>query len=243
MIILPAIDLKNQKAIRLIQGDFKQETVYSNDPIALAKSFELSGAKYLHIVDLDGAKVGDMLNLNIIKDIVDQTSLKIEVGGGIRSLDRIEKLLSYGVSEVIVGSVAVEDEALLAKMIKTYPNKIIVSIDAKNGYVLTRGWQKDSQIKVIEFAKKLEELGIKKIVYTDVSKDGMLEGPSFEHYEQLLKETKLKVIASGGVSSIDDLKRLNRMSLYGAIVGKAIYEKKVDLKEAISCLQKESFHV
>ncbi len=152
MIILPAIDLKNQKAIRLIQGDFKQETVYSDDPIALAKSFELSGAKYLHIVDLDGAKVGDMLNLNIIKDIVDQTSLKIEVGGGIRSLDRIEKLLSYGVSEVIVGSVAVEDEGLLVKMINTYPEKIIVSIDAKNGYVLTRGWQKDSQIKVIEFA-------------------------------------------------------------------------------------------
>lgn len=243
MIILPAIDLKNQKAIRLVQGDFNQETVYSDDPIALAKSFEKAGATYLHVVDLDGAKNGNMNHLEIIKQIVEQTSLRVEVGGGIRSLKQMEDLFSIGVSEVIVGSVAVEDTKLLKQMISAFPGKIVVSIDSKNGYVLTRGWQKDSKIKTIDFAKQMEEIGIKKIVYTDVSKDGMLEGPSFKDYQQLLIETKLMIIASGGVSSMDDILELNRMSLYGAIIGKALYEKRIDLKEAITCLQKESFRV
>lgn len=238
MIILPAIDLKNQKAIRLVQGNFNQETVYSNDPVSLAKSFERAGATHLHVVDLDGAKSGSMNNLEIIKEIVNQTSLIVEVGGGIRSLKQMETLFSIGVKEVIVGSVAVEDINLLKQMILAFPGKVVVSIDSKNGYVLTRGWQKDTKIKTLDFARLMEEVGIKKIVYTDVSKDGMLEGPSFKDYQQLSLETQLQVIASGGVSSIDDILELNRMSLYGAIVGKALYENKIDLKEAITCLRK-----
>ena len=240
MILIPAIDLKNNKAVRLIQGDFKQETICSNDPLSLAKGFEKSGATHLHIVDLNGAEDGKMIHESTIKKIVDETNLSLEVGGGIRSLERVKKLLGLGVTEVIVGSIAVEDPDLLEDMIKLYPSRIIVSIDAKDGYVLTRGWQQTSRQKVITFAKMLENIGIKKIVYTDISKDGMLEGPNFKDYALLLKETNLKIIASGGVTSLDDIIRLNQMGLYGAIIGKALYEQKIDLKEALSCLQKGS---
>ena len=240
MIIYPAIDLKNRKAVRLIQGDFKQETIYSSDPFLLAKGFESRGATHLHIVDLNGAEDGDMIHLDIIKKILDETNLKVEIGGGIRSLSKVDKLLSLGVNEVIIGSIAVLEQQLLKEMVLKYPNKIIVSIDAKDGFVLTKGWQERSKEKVIDFAKKLEHIGIRRIVYTDVSKDGMLKGPNFSDYESLLKETNLEIIASGGVTSLLDLKRLSRMGLYGAIIGKAIYEKKIDLKEALLCLQKES---
>lgn len=240
MILFPAIDLKNKKAVRLIQGDFKKETVYSDDPLSVAKSFERLGATHLHMVDLNGAEDGKMMHEDIIKSILQETNLIIEIGGGIRSLERVEKLLSLGVHQVIIGSIAVENPELLEEIVHKYPSKVIVSIDAKDGYVLTRGWQETSKKKVITFAKWLEHIGIKTIVYTDVSKDGMLEGPNFDDYHLLQNETGLNIIASGGVTSIDDLKRLNRMGLYGAIIGKALYEKKMNLEEALQCLQKES---
>lgn len=240
MILLPAIDLKNRKAVRLIQGDFKQETIYSDDPLSLATAFETSGAKYLHMVDLNGAEDGMMVHEDIIKSILKETNLLIEIGGGIRSLERVERLLSLGVNEVIIGSIAVLNPTLLEDIVSKFPNRIIVSIDAKDGFVLTKGWQETSSKEVLTFAKWLEKIGIKKIVYTDVSKDGMLDGPSFDDYASLLKETNLKIIASGGVSSMDDLIKLNEMGLYGAIIGKALYEKKIDLKEALRCLQKGS---
>lgn len=240
MILFPAIDLKNNKAVRLIQGDFKKETVYSDDPLSIAQAFERLGATHLHMVDLNGAEDGKMIHEDIIKSMLSDTNLIIEIGGGIRSIERVEKLLSLGVHEVIIGSIAVENPELLKKIVQTYPNQVIVSIDAKDGYVLTRGWQETSKQKVITFAQWLESIGIKKIVYTDVSKDGMLEGPNFDDYQLLKNETSLNIIASGGVTSINDLKRLNQMGLYGAIIGKALYEKRIDLKEALQCLQKES---
>lgn len=239
MIIFPAIDLKDKKAVRLIQGDFKQETTYSEDPVELAKTFEKAGATHLHVVDLNGAKDGVMVHECLIAEIIKSTSLSVQVGGGIRSLDQVQRLLEIGVTEVIVGSIAVEKPELLEQMVKAYPGRIVVSIDAKDGFVLTRGWQASSKVNAYNFIKSLEHLGIKKIVYTDVSKDGMLMGPNFEDYRLISKITNIKVVASGGVSSTEDLITLNRMGLYGAIVGKAIYEHKIDLKEVITCLQKE----
>lgn len=239
MIIFPAIDLKNQKAIRLVQGDFNQQTIYHENPIVLADKFKEEGATHLHIVDLDGAKTGEMIHQEIINHMC-KTGLFVQVGGGIRSLETIQKLLDLGVNEVIIGSVAIENKEILIEMINAYPNKIIVSIDAKNSYVLTRGWQQTSAYDAISFAKSLETLGIKKIVYTDVAKDGMLLGPNFEDYRRLLRETNLKVIASGGVTTLDDIQRLKDLGVYGAIIGKAIYEEKIRVKEVIQCLQKES---
>lgn len=237
MIIFPAIDLKDHQAVRLIQGDFKQQTVYHHHPLVLAKSFEHQGATHLHVVDLDGAKLGEMIHQPIIKSMIQNTQLILQVGGGIRSLDRVEELMRLGVNEVIVGSIAVENKELLKAMIQKYPKRIIVSIDAKDAYVLTRGWQSTSSLDVITFAKSLEEMGITKIIYTDVSKDGMLLGPNFEDYKRLIKETNLNIIASGGVTTLDDIKKLRDIGLYGAIVGKAIYERIIDLKEAIACSQ------
>ncbi|HAX03734.1 MAG: 1-(5-phosphoribosyl)-5-[(5-phosphoribosylamino)methylideneamino]imidazole-4-carboxamide isomerase [Tenericutes bacterium GWC2_34_14] len=241
MIIYPAIDLKNKCVVRLIQGDFKQETIYSKQPVKIAKSFELEGASHLHIVDLNGAEEGDMIHECTIDEIISKTNLSVQVGGGVRTLERVKQLLELGVTDVIVGSIAIEDPALLETMVKTYPNRIIVSIDAKDGYVLTKGWQEKTQQKALTFIKTMENIGIKKIVYTDVSKDGMLSGPSFEQLALLLKITSMKIIASGGITSLEDLIKLNRMGLYGAIVGKALYEKRFTLKEAILCLQNELY--
>ena len=243
MILLPAIDLKNQKAVRLIQGDFKRETVYSDDPLKLAQAFEEAGATHLHVIDLNGAEAGTMIHETVIKDIISNTNLKLEVGGGIRNISRVQALLELGVNEVIVGSIAVEDTALLSAMVKAYPNRIIVSIDALEGKVLTRGWQEVSTQTTVDFAKSLEAIGIKKIVYTDVAKDGMLEGPNFDDYALLIKETNLDIIASGGVTTYEDIRKLQAMGLYGAIIGKALYEEKIDLKEAISCLPNASSRV
>jgi phosphoribosylformimino-5-aminoimidazole carboxamide ribotide isomerase len=243
MILFPAIDLKNNACVRLEQGLMSSSKVYHENPLIVAKNFERSGAKYLHIVDLDKAiyKVSD--NIKSIKKIKENTQIPIQVGGGIQTLDDVKSLLDLGIDRVIIGSVAVNNFDLLKEMVLKYKNKIIVSIDAKNGMVATHGWQEVSKIDTLELCKKLESIGIKTIVYTDISKDGMLQGPNFADYQRLIDQTNLNIIASGGISSINDLIKLKKMNLQGAIIGKALYENKFSLKEALECLQNESFLV
>lgn len=239
MIILPAIDLINGNCIRLIKGDFNQVKKYSTDPLSVAKSFEEAGSKWIHIIDLDGAKTGTNKNLSVIKDIVENTSLNVQVGGGIREENDIKTLLDLGVTRIILGTYVIEKLDEIESLTARYPSQIIASIDSLDGTVMYKGWQEKSKRSTIEFAKTLEEKGIKTIVYTDISKDGLLQGPSFNDYTLLQKETSLEVIASGGVSTLEDVIELNNMDMYGAIIGKALYEKKLDLKEVISCLQEE----
>jgi phosphoribosylformimino-5-aminoimidazole carboxamide ribotide isomerase len=243
MIIFPAIDLRNGKCVRLAQGKFDDAIVYSDSPVEVAKSFENDGAKYLHIVDLNGAETNDNANLETIKEIIKNIFIPIQVGGGIRSLEKAKKILDLGVSRIIIGTSAIEDFELLKNLVGLYQEKVIVSIDANHQKVATRGWTTQTDIHAIDLSKKLEKIGIKTIVYTDISKDGMMQGPNFEDYLELSKKTNLNIIASGGVSSLNDVLKLNEIGLYGAIIGKAIYESKINLKEAILCLQNESYPV
>lgn len=232
MIILPAIDLKDEKCVRLEQGDYNKVEVFSEDPIAMAKSFEAKGAKYLHMVDLDGAKEGSQKNFDIIKRVREAINIPIQVGGGIRDEDRIKKLLDLGVDRVILGTVAVENPNFLKEMIDKYGEHIAVSVDAKNGRVATRGWLEDSGVNAINFVKDLEDLGLKTLIFTDISKDGMMGGTNLELYKDLNK-FNIDIIASGGVSRKYDIEELLKIGVYGAIVGKAIYAGALDLEEVI----------
>lgn len=240
MNLLPAIDLYNNQCVRLTQGKFDSFTVYSNTPEEVALKFEQMGAKMLHIVDLNGAKTGEAINTPSIKKILQTVSIPIQVGGGIRSIKRASDLLDMGVSRIIIGTSAIENWKLLEELVLNYREKIIVSIDAQDGIVKTRGWLTSSGIQATNLVKTLEVIGVKTIVYTDISKDGMLSGPNFEMYRALKNKTKIEIIASGGVSSLDDLRKLSSMGLFGAIVGKAYYEGKIDIVEALACLQEES---
>lgn len=238
MILFPAIDIKDNKCVRLTQGKFDNVNVYSNDPVDMAKKWESLGAEYLHVVDLDGAKNEGFQNRKSIEKIANSISIPMQTGGGIRSEERIKNLIDMGVSRVIVGTMAIENQDLLKELIKIYKEKIAVSIDALNGKVAIRGWQKVGETDSVEICKILEEIGIKTIVYTDISKDGMLNGPNFEIYEELSRKTSLDIIASGGVTTICDLVKLNDMKMYGAIIGKALYDNKLDFSEAL-----ESIHI
>ncbi|HDR7792480.1 TPA: 1-(5-phosphoribosyl)-5-[(5-phosphoribosylamino)methylideneamino]imidazole-4-carboxamide isomerase [Bacillus luti] len=233
MEIFPAIDLKEGRCVRLYQGEFSKETVMNEDPVAQAIVFEKLGAKKLHIVDLDGAIAGESVNLSVIEKICKAVRIPVQVGGGIRSLAAVEQLLSVGVEKVILGTVALYDKAFLKEVVRLYKEKIIVGIDAKNGFVATRGWLDVSEISYIDLAKQMEELGVQTIVYTDISKDGTLAGPNFDQLELLQKNVNVRLIASGGVASIQDVKKLNDMNIYGVIIGKAFYEKTIDLEEVL----------
>src|SRR6056297_459091 len=234
MIILPAIDIKNGKVVRLKQGDFNQETVYSNNPLEIAKQFEKDKAKWLHIVDLDGASQEKNRNIEIIKEIRENTSLSIQTGGGIRSKEDVKKLIDLGIDRVIIGTLAVKNPELLKKIVNKFGSKkILISIDARDGKVATSGWQEESELKVIDFAKKLEQMGIKYILYTDIKRDGMLSGPDVEGLKELKENTSLNIIASGGISSLKDIEKLNELNFYGVITGQALYTNQFDLKEAI----------
>ncbi len=233
MIIFPAIDLKDEKCVRLEQGDYNKVEVFSENPIAMAKSFEAKGAKFLHMVDLDGAKEGSQKNFDVIKNVREAINIPIQVGGGIRDEDRIKKLLDLGVDRVILGTVAVENQEFLKEMIDRYGDKIAVSVDAKDGRVATRGWIEDSGVDAIEFVGKLEEYGLKTLVFTDISKDGMMEGTNLDLYKELNKYN-IDIIASGGVSRKYDIEELLKIDVYGAIVGKAIYAGALDLEEIIA---------
>ncbi len=233
MNIFPAIDLVGGKAVRLFKGDYAQMTVYSDNPIEILKDFEKSGAKYAHIVDLEGAKGGDTPNFETIKYLVENTSLFIEVGGGIRSMEVIDKYISIGVKRVILGTVAVENEEFLIKALEKYGDRIAVGVDLKDGFVAIKGWTEKSTLKAFDFLNKLDKLGVKTVICTDVSKDGAMVGTNHALYEEMRKTLSLDIIASGGVSSIEDVKRLTKLGIYGAIIGKAYYTRAIDLKEAI----------
>ncbi len=234
MIIFPAIDIKDNKCVRLLQGDFDKVNIYGDNPSVMAKKWEDKGSQFIHIVSLNGARGEGNINDKSIKEILNTVNIPIQIGGGIRDEKRVKELLDLGVNRVIVGSIAVKNKELLKDLVKKYKDKIVVSIDAKDGKVATEGWEEVSSVDSVELCKELEEIGVKTIVYTDISKDGMMIGPNFNIYEKLSKETNLDIIASGGVTTMKDVEKLKEMNLYGAIIGKALYENKIELKEVLS---------
>ncbi len=234
MELFPAIDLIGGQAVRLIKGDYAQVTVYSNDPVAVAKGFESCGAKYLHVVDLEGARDGSLANIETIKNIIDNTGLFVEVGGGIRSIETVEKYIEIGADRVIIGTAAVTDPEFLQQAVAKYGDKIAVGVDIKDGMVAIRGWTETSALSCFDFCEKLSSLGVKTIICTDISKDGLLAGTNLELYAQMRERFNMDITASGGVSSLDDVKKLAQMDMYGAILGKALYTGNLDLKEAIA---------
>ena len=237
MLILPAIDLRGGNCVRLIKGDFKQETIYSEHPEEIALRWEGEDAEFLHVVDLDGALAGEPQNMDAIKRILQAVTIPVEVGGGIRSMESIDRLFSIGVSRVILGSVAVHEEELVQEACSTYGNRIVVGIDAKKGIVATDGWEKSGGISAVELAKKLGAFGLETIIYTDISRDGTLSGVNVTETAHLARASGIKVIASGGVKSISDIEELKKREcdgIIGVIVGKSIYEGTLSLIEAIS---------
>ena len=233
MEIFPAIDIKNKKVVRLLKGDYSLVTEYEQTPLEAAFLFESQGAKNLHMVDLDGAKDGTLSNFDAVKEVCENTSLYVEIGGGIRNLDRIEKYLSVGVGRVILGTAALENPDFLKEAVKTYGEKIAVGVDAADSKVATRGWLNVSDTDSFEFCKKMRDEGVKSVIYTDISRDGTLSGTNMEAYRKLSLIEGLCVTASGGITHIDEIKELTTIGTWGAILGKALYSGKIDLKEAL----------
>ena len=237
MIIFPAIDIKEGKVVRLLQGKFDQETVYSSDPISVAKDFEAQGARWLHVVDLDGALHGSLKNTDVILSIARSVKIPVQVGGGIRRKEDIDRLIKGGVARVVLGTVAIEDNKFLKEILKTWKKKIAVSLDCENGLVMKKGWTEKTKIKAVDVVKNFEEVGLQFIIYTDITRDGMLSGPNIEQITKLTQATSIPIIASGGISSMEDLKAISALEdkgVIGVITGKALYEGKINLKEALS---------
>ena len=233
MLIFPAIDLYEGKAVRLFKGNYNEMTVYSENPIEIALEFEKAGATCIHMVDLEGAKSGQTPNIETIKKIANETSLFTEVGGGIRNIETVSKYLDAGIDRVILGTAAVKDEAFLKEAVEKYGERIAVGVDIKDGKVAIHGWLEKSELDAMEFCSKLEKLGVKTVICTDISKDGAMQGTNHALYKEMSEKFSLDIIASGGVSSMDDVKRLRKLNVYGAIIGKAYYVGAIDLKEAI----------
>ncbi len=240
MLIFPAIDLYEKKAVRLFKGDYNRMTVYNDDPAAQAKEFEKQGVTHIHLVDLEGARDGTTPNLDVIQRIRESTNLFLELGGGIRTMETADKYLSIGVDRVILGTAAVTDEAFLTEAAKTYKEKVAVGVDVRDGYVSIKGWTEQSGYTLDAFCEKLEKLGINTVICTDISKDGAMKGANLPLYQSLSKKYTMNFIASGGVSSLDDVRALAEMKLYGAIIGKAYYTGAVDLAEAIRIGQQDN---
>ena len=233
MNIFPAIDLYGGKAVRLYKGDYENMTVYSDNPIEIARDFQSKGAGYIHIVDLEGARDGGTPNIKVIEQIARETSLFSEVGGGIRNMQTADAYLSRGVDRVILGTAAVKDEEFLKAAVKKYGEKVAVGIDIKDGFVAIKGWTEKSEYTCTEFFQKMENYGVEYVICTDISKDGAMQGTNLELYRELSEKFRLKITASGGISSIADIKSLRKMNIYGAIIGKAYYIGAIDLKEAL----------
>ena len=233
MIIVPAIDLYDGKAVRLYKGDYAQMTVYSEHPIEVARAFEAAGATHIHMVDLEGARDGTTPNLSIVSDVARNTSLFVEIGGGIRDMATVKAYLDVGVSRVILGTAAVNNEAFLREAVKTYGERIAVGADVKDGYIAIKGWLEQSAVTLEEFLRRMESIGVKTVICTDISKDGAMRGTNLSLYKQLSEAFGLDIVASGGVSSLEDVEALTRMGLYGAIIGKAYYTGAIDLRKAI----------
>ena len=233
MKIFPAIDLFDNKAVRLYKGDYVQMTVYNENPVEVARAFKAQGAEQIHVVDLAGAKLGEPAHMEIVRKIVDETGLFVEIGGGIRSMETVEKYVSAGASRVILGTAAVTDEAFLKEAIAAYGEKIAVGADVRDGKIAIKGWIEKSEYSLDAFLKKMISLGVKTVICTDVSKDGAMKGANHALYKELTEKYGLQIIASGGVSSIEDVKTLTENGVYGAIIGKAYYIGAISLKEAI----------
>lgn len=240
MIILPAIDLKEGKAVRLYKGDYQQKTIYSDKPVEVAKKFEAMGASWLHLVDLDGAKDGKCVNLETIKEIKENTNLRIELGGGIRDLQTVQLYLDIvKIDRVILGTAAINNPSFLKEVFSIYgPEKIVVGVDVKDGFVSTAGWLETSTVPFLTFIKELEVLGIQYIVVTDISKDGTLQGPNFKMYQQIKETSTINFVVSGGIKDKQNILDVESKDYYGCIIGKAYYEGKVDIQEVLTCLQK-----
>ncbi|HBB28394.1 MAG TPA: 1-(5-phosphoribosyl)-5-[(5-phosphoribosylamino)methylideneamino]imidazole-4-carboxamide isomerase [Clostridiales bacterium] len=237
MIIFPAIDIKDNKCVRLTQGRFDDVKIYSDDLVGIAKSWEDAGAEYLHLVNLDGARGNFNINTKSIEKIIKALNIPVQIGGGIRTYERAKELIEIGVSRVILGTIAIENMELTEKIAMDFGENLAISVDAINGKAKTRGWEKETNIDVFEICSYMEIIGIKTLIYTDILKDGMLQGANIEMYEKLQNNTKLNIIASGGVSSIEDIKALNELNVHGAIIGKAFYDNKLRFMEVIKCLQ------
>ncbi len=234
MKIFPAIDIKDQKCVRLVKGDFDNKTEYEMSPIAQAEKYKDYGFKNLHIVDLDGALTGETVNQNVIKDIVAKLDLKVELGGGIRNLDNIQKYIDVGVEKVILGSAAIKDKNFLKEACEQFPKKIALGLDAKDGYLLVSGWKENSNQLAIDYLKQVNDYGVSRIIYTDINRDGMKQSPNFEETLKVAKISNCPLVISGGVSSINDIKKaksLNNKNIEGIIVGKAIYDEDIKLDE------------
>ena len=239
MLLYPAIDIKNGQCVRLRQGQFQDVEVYSNTPSKIAKQWESSGASFIHLVDLDGALLGHSVNEDAIKEIVQNVNVKTQLGGGIRTIKDIDNKLSLGIDRVIIGTKAVENPAFIKEAIHTFgADRIVVGIDAKAGMVAIKGWETVSNYNAVTLALSMKELGVKHIIYTDIARDGMLQGPNIVHTKEMVDSTGLNIIASGGMSSLKDLEMLSEINVSGAIIGKALYEKRIDLAEAIELFSK-----
>ena len=234
MKIFPAIDIKDKKCVRLIKGDFNNKTEYKISPVEQAGKYKDHGFKNLHIVDLDGALTGEIVNLDIIKEIVKKFNLKVEVGGGIRSIGSIQKYTDIGVEKVILGSAAVKDENFLREACENFPNQVALGLDAKDGYLSVSGWKENSNKLTLDFLKEVNDFGASRLIYTDINQDGMKKGPNFQETSKVANTSNCPVVISGGVSSIDDIKKakeLNNKNIEGIIVGKAIYDGDINLDE------------
>ena len=234
MLVIPAIDLKGGQCVRLLQGKKEEVTAYSDDPVGVAKRWESYGARLLHVVDLDGAFSGSQKNFNAIVRIRESVKIPLEVGGGIRNIGNMINLFSAGIDRVVIGTAAIEDPAFLTDSCRKYPGRILIGIDAKDGMVAIKGWEEITSLNARELAKRLELVGIAGIIYTDISRDGMLSGPNLSAVTEMVESVKIPVIASGGVSGIEDIKNLMKIkNLWGVITGKAIYAGTLNLKEAL----------
>ena len=238
MKIFPAIDLYDKKAVRLYKGNYAEMTVYSDNPVEIALDFKAQGAEYIHVVDLEGAKDGTTPNISVVEKIARESGLFVEIGGGIRSMDVLDRYFAAGVSRAILGTAAVTDEAFLTAAIEKYGDKIAVGADIKDGFVAIKGWVEKSEYTTEEFFGKMEKLGVKTIICTDISKDGAMKGTNLLMYRDLSAKYTIDIVASGGVSSIEDVAALTEMNLYGAIIGKAYYTGAIKLSEAIEVAKK-----
>ena len=233
MIIFPAIDLYDKKAVRLFKGDYQNMTVYSDNPIEIALDFQNAGATHIHMVDLEGAKDGTTPNIEIVKQVASETNLFVEIGGGIRDMETVEKYLTAGVGRVILGTAAVTNPEFLKEVVAKHGDKIAVGADVKDGYIAIKGWVEKSEVTLEDFLSQMQEIGVKYIICTDISKDGAMRGTNLQLYKELSQKYSMCITASGGVSSLEDVKELRKMNIYGAIIGKAYYIGAIDLKDAL----------